>query len=530
MDLPEGKKVLRCILLSGTMDAPAKCIFQNFVQFNGFYGCPFCESPGNSVKTSEKGHTHVYPFNKNMPSCGHGPSRTHDKTLEQAKEAEKLKAENSTVTVHGVKGYSWFMFVPGFDIIHSIGIDYMHCVLLGVVKMLTNLWFDKSHTKERWSISSRVSEVDRRLSRIKPPNCISRVVRSISNYLCHWKASEFRSFLFFYGLPCLYNILPEDYFQHFLLLVDAVWLLNQECISQSNLAKSRRLFKHFCLEMDGLYGERYETFNVHCLLHLTKCVENLGPLWTFSCFWYEDFNGDIRKLFHGTQKVDLQVALSVCIQQKIPDLVDLLPPQSAANEFYTSMTSGRWQSRCQRTQIQSSIYALGTHQNVTLSSTEIATIESLVGYINRKSVMKFRRIQIKRDTLHCIEYKAVTQRNSYTIKYKDLDGTIGYMSIHFYLKVERLCPNPLFCYEKCVCKCPVYLALGDSIEVDLRITLSKDCYTGASVDHIIPCRKSAVKRLVASDVCNILDILVEVDCYDSDHYFVCSLPNRIEKD
>lgn len=38
----------------------------------------------------------------------------------------------------------------------------MHCVLLGVVKMLLNLWFDKLHRNSIFSISSKIQEVDQR--------------------------------------------------------------------------------------------------------------------------------------------------------------------------------------------------------------------------------------------------------------------------------------------------------------------------------------------------------------------------------
>ena len=53
------------------------------------------------------------------------------------------------------------------------------------------------------------------------------------------------------------------------------------------------------------------TYNVHCLLHLKSDVENLGPLWTHSCCFFEDLNGDFRDLFHGTQNVNGQVHIHV---------------------------------------------------------------------------------------------------------------------------------------------------------------------------------------------------------------------------
>lgn len=60
-------------------------------------------------------------------------------------------------------------------------------------------------------------------------------------------------------------------------------------------------------------------------------------------FCFEDFNGELRHLFHGTQYVEMQIALSSCVQLKIPELIPLLPPQSGALQFFETLTSkGRW--------------------------------------------------------------------------------------------------------------------------------------------------------------------------------------------
>ena len=59
----EGTKRVKCYLLSGIFDAPAKSIFQNMIQFNGKYGCPYCLEPGETYKSSARGHVHIYPFN-----------------------------------------------------------------------------------------------------------------------------------------------------------------------------------------------------------------------------------------------------------------------------------------------------------------------------------------------------------------------------------------------------------------------------------------------------------------------------------
>lgn len=57
-------------------------------------------------------------------------------------------------------------------------------------------------------------------------------------------------------------------------------------------------------------GDRYLTGSVHSLLHLPEAVRNLGPLWAHSCFGFESANGDLLKLFHGSQSVEKQVSCS----------------------------------------------------------------------------------------------------------------------------------------------------------------------------------------------------------------------------
>lgn len=521
----EGKDVtLRGILLCATMDAPAKCLMQNFVQYNGFSGCPYCLTQGATVKTSAKGHTHAYPFDRENPSKGYGTERTHEDTMQYAYDAQKSRLEKSYAPVCGVKGYSWFMFIPGFDIIKGVAVDYMHCVLLGVTKTLMTLWFDKSRATEFWNISKKVEEVDRRLLNITPPNCISRAPRSILKDFAHWKASEFRSFLFFYGIPCLWNILPDEYFQHFLLLAEAIWLLNQSSISPKCLEKAGNMLRHFCLRIEALYGTRYQTFNAHCLLHLQDCVQNIGPLWACSCFWFEDYNGDLRKLFHGTQKVELQIAFSVCIQQKIPELIPLLPCGSSSKEFFEDMTRGRHLLKCKHEKISDNLFALGVMSPAVLNPTFTSYIESKIGRI--ASVFTFKRIQLNRDVIHSKSYLNIVRRNSYTVFVNDA----GLIEVKFYVKVYVQCPNVLFCTDACICKVPHYYGVADCCLIPATdITISSDQFTDCNVGHIIPARREVCKNVIFP-VTSVKALCVLVDCGHKQCVFVGKLPNRCEKD
>ena len=54
-------------------------------------------------------------------------------------------------------------------------------------------------------------------------------------------------------------------------------------------------------------GENSCSMNVHSLKHLAKCVERWGPLWAYSCFPFESFNGQIKLRFHGTRCMNFKV-------------------------------------------------------------------------------------------------------------------------------------------------------------------------------------------------------------------------------
>ena len=49
------------------------------------------------------------------------------------------------------------------------------------------------------------------------------------------------------------------------------------------------------------------TANIHQLLHFADSVRHLGPLWAHSTFPFENLNGVLRKLFHGSRTPDVQV-------------------------------------------------------------------------------------------------------------------------------------------------------------------------------------------------------------------------------
>lgn len=518
---------VRCLLLCGSFDAPAKCLFQCFVQYNGSYGCPYCLHPGKTVKTSERGHTMAYPFNRDDLQTGHYEERTHDQTHKFANCAtESIIRTGIEKPVKGVRGLSWFLYVPGFDIIRGVAIDYMHGTLLGVVKMLVNLWLAKEHHDEPWYVGKWARELEKRYVSIKPPNCISRLPRSIVGNFGHLKASELRSFLLFYSLPCLYGLLCDRYFQHYLLLVEAIYILLKHSISMNDLIKASRLLKHFCIRIEELYGSRYDTYNVHGLLHLVDRVKDLGPLWTHSCFCFEDFNGELRHLYHGTQHVEMQIVLSVCVQQKIPELIPLLPPNSTASHFFEQLTSkGRLSHK--KELISDNIFIVGAIAKFTINIQHRQLVEREIGIVG--DVYKFKRVVIGTTMFHSKDYKPGIRRNNFTVQFQSPSCLeLSYGQILYFIKCYVKCPNPVFCSANCPCKVASYHAIIECLVRDNNTVLSSDTITGASVPHIVPVSSTGETVLIPLE--RIVQICVHIDCGSVGKIFVATFPNLFEKD
>ena len=178
-----------------------------------------------------------------------------------------------------------------------------------------------------------------------------------------------------------------------LLLVEAIYLLPQESISIGDLSKSSILLKKFCIQIRPLYGARYQTYNIHSLIHLVWSVYNLGNLWAVSAFYYEDYNGDLKNLFHGTQGVDIQIVTAVCIHQKMPELVTSFIPGSKAVELYTRMSQSYHHSvsENQLEYIDESTCAVGKME-VSEFPSEIRKklVEKLAGKLHK--CFKFKRL------------------------------------------------------------------------------------------------------------------------------------------
>ena len=412
--------VSKAVLLAGTCDLPAKCLILNTIQFNGMFGCSKCLQPGLSFPTSARGSVHVYPFSSEDP-CGPARSR-----IQNDLDARQAVAEKSVI--NGVKGPSWLRKLETYDIIDGTAIDYMHCVLLGVMRLLLSLWISSEHHNEHYYIGRQVKLIDSRLETINPPSIITRKPRKLSIHFKYYKASEYRAFLLYYSLPVLSGILPSQYWNHYSLLVVSIHTLLQQSISDRQLNQCQYLINTFCQQFEVLYSQRYMSANVHLLLHLPNTVRQLGPLWVFSCFYFEGQNGMLKRLVHGTQHIDKQIIKSFSHFKNLSVTVDKFfseHPSSHLDAFKHLDSSYRHKVSPNSLCIGSNLYALGKPSigsiDKLLKNSEVQALQQVI--YGPRQVKVYSRVKFHNIMLHSTQWnnKGVLKQNNATVAYRRSD-------------------------------------------------------------------------------------------------------------
>lgn len=186
--------------------------------------------------------------------------------------------------------------IPEFDCLRNVIIDYMHGVLLGIIKKLVILWTTLKNCEFSLSANQNL-EVTKRINAIgQLPNEFSRKPRNLK-YLNRYKATELWHLLL-YTLPSVVakGISKTRFYNHFMLLHQAIRILYTQnvCVTYINVASA--LLVEFLSGIPKFYG-RYEVkFNAHSLLHLCSDVMFTKPLDSYSSFKFENHMQILKKV------------------------------------------------------------------------------------------------------------------------------------------------------------------------------------------------------------------------------------------
>lgn len=288
------KRMLKLYMLISCVDAVARAPMQGLVQFNAYNSCSWCLHRG-------EWHDGCVRF----PILNYRPI---DRQVELTVKNGKTAVQKGTA-IMGVKYVTPLISLPYFNIIDGFVPDYLHCCLAGVVKQVTE-YIIKLLKKDDFE------KINSCLLKIKVPNQLSRLTRSLVDRK-HWKAREWENWLLYYSAPLLRNIINNELWQHWFLLVNSLYGLLKTSVSIEELDKIDESLHKFVLGVERLYGKRCMTYNVHQLLHITESVYNWGPLWAHSTFPFESGNNKLLKAIHSAKGINEQIVRYTNIRYSI---------------------------------------------------------------------------------------------------------------------------------------------------------------------------------------------------------------------
>ncbi|XP_078365460.1 uncharacterized protein LOC144649753 [Oculina patagonica] len=431
------------LLLLSTNDLQSKAYILNMHQHNGACGCATCLEEGRHVAQG-KGYARYYPFNR----------ATVERT-DQSIRADGQLAVTEGKVVNGIRGKCAFSSLGDwFDIVMGFVPDYMHCVLQGVTKTLLRLWFSPVNKDFDFFIGDKVDEVDEALLKIRPNDHINRLPRKLSSNFQHLKASELRAWLLYYCLPCLQGILPDPYLRHLSLLVSGIHILLSDAITSDQLETADKYLLCFYAQFKDIYGEGSCGLNFHNLSHLVKYVRAWGPLWAWSCFGFENMNGEVLKLVHGTGIVAKEVIWNVCIQRRMSSLASSDDLNSSGfnekvQKFILKMVSSHSRSP-KVTAVTADCKLHGRPSQIQVSGDLLRLFQTISVRCMGQKAEKFLRASIGDELYTSRSYTAMAKRNCYTVLFNDKAGethigVIEYfitLANHGYALVSVLAPLP----------------------------------------------------------------------------------------
>lgn len=258
-----NNKKLSISIHSFVCDTPARSYIKCVKSFNGYSGCDNCMCKGLHYK-------------KRMLFLSQNDNLRTDRNF-------RLKIDK----MHHSSSDSPLLKLLNIDMIINFPVDYMHNVCLGVVRKLLFIWRDQGF---RYNIKSNINIIDKRISSINNlwPVDFNRKLRSLSE-LEHWKATELRSFLIYYGPFLLRNILPKDFYENFLLLQCGISILLNEKLNNDYNDYASHLLNLFVKNAKKLYGKTFLIYNVHSVIHLVDIAKSFKSLNNVSCFPFENF-------------------------------------------------------------------------------------------------------------------------------------------------------------------------------------------------------------------------------------------------
>ena len=311
----------------------------------------------------------------------------------------------------------------------------------------------------------------------------------------------------------IYKFLPRDYTHHLALLVRSMHILLGTSISTEDLKSAHSMLCRFYELIPSLYPQTMCTMNAHSLIHICEFVRRWGPLWCYSAFGFENFNGFMKKHCHGTRNVLPQLIRAVQLHQALPmQMEQVIHGENEATKTFLH-------SVCPVTSNRNN-GPLGRIVHRSLTSTD-KTVISRAGYqLNSSTLPSFSRY-FKNGVLFIV-YKSSNQRDSSVCKVA-INSEVFYGRIRKFFLVSGISVVILTLFEHST-QCIFTESMQYSSLLPQDITAARNVKT-----YIIKVKKLTISsKIIAISANNILEKCVLIPIPNSPHDLIVTQPNVFE--
>ena len=288
--------VVRAALISCTCDIPASRKLCGFVGHNAFRGCSRCLLTFPTECFGEK--PDYSNFDKSLWVL-----RTIQETREKASNYKDARTKAAQVKIerdYGIR-YTALHELPYFDTVRMCCVDPMHNLLLGTAKHITEIW-----KKQSILTSKDFGIIQERVNSFISPADIGRIPSKISSGFSGFTAEQWKNWVIIFSLYALKDILPWKHYQCWHYFVKVCFLLCRRTVTEQHLEESDHLMDEFWKAFKDLYGKEACTMNMHLHGHLTECIRDFGPVYSFWCFAYERMNGILGEYHTNNHHISVQ--------------------------------------------------------------------------------------------------------------------------------------------------------------------------------------------------------------------------------
>ena len=254
--------------------------------------CFICDRPARSFLKCIKGHTGYFSCERccvegvwlNYRICFlsiYDQKRTHYSFIKQSDPNHHVGTTPLTKLL-------------SIDFEKKFVLDFMHLGPQGVQKKLLNdFWISNKNTKLS---DDKLAKLYKRLRNLASQILFEFQRTTRADQIPDWKATELRFFMYYCGVFVMKNLLPDDMYNHYLLLYVATRILHCDKLCLKYAEYAQQYLDRFVLLCNYIYGAESLVSNFHNLSHVVDALKFFKcSLSLINCFSFENKLQQIKK-------------------------------------------------------------------------------------------------------------------------------------------------------------------------------------------------------------------------------------------